>query len=120
MEDLLERYKGDVRLYRKIINFRDERLSDLHSKFKVGQIISFMSGYNDDINYVTKIIGFDCDGDIYVLWDCYWFPVKDNRIKNIKILTEEEFLDKKLKHETEVRDIKLTYDALNELSDLYE
>jgi hypothetical protein len=120
MEDLIERYIGDTDLFDKVVDFIEARLIDKHPKFKVGQTISFMSGYNDDINYVTKIIGFDDDKNIYVYWDCYWFPIKDNSIKNIEILTDAELLKRKLKHENDMRDIKLTYDALNDLSEIYE
>jgi len=49
-----------------------------HPRFCVGQVISFWTGYNDDIRAKAKILGFDDDGGIYVYQDCYWFPIKDN------------------------------------------
>ena len=41
----------------------------------------------NDILYRSEILGFDKnDSDIYVLWDCYWFPIKDTEIRQIKII----------------------------------
>jgi len=42
---------------------------------KAGDIIIFNSGYNDDIRYTAKVLGFDWEGKAYILWDCYWSPV---------------------------------------------
>ena len=120
MEDLIERYKDDSHLLNKIKEYRRHKLFTIHTKYKVGQIISFIGGYNNDINYITKIIGFDNDGGIFLLWDCYWYPIRDEEIRKIKVLTNKEFLDIKVKHATKVRDVKLTHNALDELIDLYE
>jgi len=120
MEDLLERYNGDSELFDKVIQYCLNNLIDTHPKYKVGQTISFMGGYDDDINYVTKIIGFNEDGDIFLFWDCYWFPVRDEKIRKIKVLTDKQFLDKKIKHANEVRDTKLAHDAFDELIEIYE
>lgn len=59
--------------------------SETHKKFKVGEIIQFFGGYNDDILYETEIIGFD-EEKIYVLWDCYWFSIADDEKRKIKIV----------------------------------
>lgn len=42
---------------------------------KSGDVVKFISGYNSDLKYITKILGFDADGKAFMLWDCYWFPV---------------------------------------------
>ena len=61
--------------------------NDTNKKFEVGQIIEFYGGMNNDILYRSEILGFDKnDSDIYVLWDCYWFPIKDKEIRQIKII----------------------------------
>ena len=61
--------------------------NDTNKKFEVGQIIEFYGGMNNDILYRSEILGFDKnDSDIYVLWDCYWFPIKDTEIRQIKII----------------------------------
>ena len=61
--------------------------NDTNKKFEVGQIIEFYGGMNNDILYRSEILGFDKnDSDIYVLWDCYWFPIKDIEKREIKII----------------------------------
>ncbi len=55
-------------------------------KHKKGDIIEFWAGYNDDIRYRAEIIGFDKDGDIYLDWDAYWSPIRDEKRRNIKII----------------------------------
>jgi len=54
-----------------------------HPKFKVGEIIEFTGGFRNDIRFTSKITGFDKDGGIYVVWDCYWYPIKDDEIRQI-------------------------------------
>jgi len=78
--NLLYKYFGDTeKLYReqfesykpKIKGFKDN-----HEGYKIGDVIEFVAGYNYDILYTTEILGFDQDGDIYLLWDCYWSPIR--------------------------------------------
>ena len=95
--NLLDKYSknGDAKLYRqkfeefkhKIDGFK-ESSDDL--KYSVGDIIEFTSGYNDDIRYTTEILGFDSDNEIYLLWDAYWAPIKDNEIRDIKIVSNNK------------------------------
>jgi len=90
MDNLLE--KPNVEGIRR--DFRTHRLK--HKDFtdkneaaglKTGDIISFYAGYNGDILYSSEILGFDRDGDIYVVWDCYWFPIRPNDTsRQIKVL----------------------------------
>lgn len=42
---------------------------------KTGDIIEFWAGYDNDIRYRATIHGFDEKGQVYVNWDCYWFPI---------------------------------------------
>ena len=53
--------------------------------FKVGDVIQFWTGYNDDIRAEASIKGIDGD-DLYVYTDCYWFPIQDNKTTKIKII----------------------------------
>jgi hypothetical protein len=50
-------------------------LSNQNSAFnlKTGDIIQFKGGYNRDIAFTSEIIGFNKNGDAFVVWDCYWF-----------------------------------------------
>lgn len=81
--DLLAIYGTSLPLKRKI---KDLELLTEHPKFKVGQVIWFTAGYNNDIRYKTSITGFDKDGDIYLLWDCYWFPIRDEQDRDIVLV----------------------------------
>ncbi len=57
--------------------------SENKTKFKVGQVITFLTGYNNDILASATIKAIDIN-DIYVYNDCYWFPILDEKIRNIK------------------------------------
>ncbi len=59
-------------------------------KYSVGDIIEFFGGYHEDIRYSTEILGFDSDGGIYLLWDCYWFPIRDEEIRAIELKTKKQ------------------------------
>lgn len=58
-----------------------------NEEFKVGDQISFYGGYHGDIHYSSKIIGIDTNGWLYLIWDCYWFPIdpKDSARKVVKL-----------------------------------
>ena len=43
---------------------------------KIGDTIEFNGGYNNDIRYTSTVIGIDDDGNFYVIWDCYWLPIR--------------------------------------------
>lgn len=53
------------------------------SGFRIGDIITFTGGMQNNIRYTSEILGFSPDGRIYVLWDCYWFPIKDEEVRKI-------------------------------------
>lgn len=57
----------------KITGFVD---TNTEHDLSVGDIIQFKNGY--DIEIITQILGFDSDGDCYLLWDCYWSPIRLN------------------------------------------
>lgn len=54
-----------------------------HEKFKVGETITFFTGYNDDIRAKAAIKGID-GNDLYVYNDCYWFPIQDDDKRKIE------------------------------------
>ena len=57
---------------------RFKNLQKTNGKFSAGDIIEFWAGYNNDIRYRTEIIGVIGD-DLYLSWDCYWFPIQDDK-----------------------------------------
>lgn len=84
--NLLKEYtKSEEQLYRReVIKFSDYRKDCIFNPdLKINDVISFWGGYNNDIRYTSKILGFSEDG-IYVLWDCYWFQIRDDDIRQIK------------------------------------
>ena len=51
---------------------------------KVGDVITFIGGYNSDIKFISKIFAFDSKtGNAYVYWDCYWvgLDLKERLVK---------------------------------------
>ena len=60
-------------------------IANVNYKFDLatGDKILFKNGY--DVEMISEIIGFNEDGDAYMLWDCYWFPVRlqDRLIKKL-------------------------------------
>lgn len=83
--DLIKRYEDDKDIE---VGVSKLNLSSEHIKYKIGQEITFMAGYHGNIKYKSRITGFDADGDIYVLWDCYWSPIRDEPKREIQILTK--------------------------------
>ena len=75
-----ERFKNEILKLNQIV-------SDTNTEFnlKAGDKIQFYSGYNDDILYISQIIGFDKYGDAYIIWDCYWYTLKLKKVKFEKI-----------------------------------
>ena len=71
-EDRQKKYTEAFEQYKsKLTSFKES-----HKYLNVGDTIEFISGYNLDIIYTTKILGFDSEDNIYVLWDCYWSPIR--------------------------------------------
>jgi len=60
-------------------------LSKSHKKFNEGDVIDFWAGFSDHIRYRAEIIGFEGD-DIYLMWDSYWAPIKDDKIREIEVV----------------------------------
>lgn len=88
--NLIEKYQNDTALRNSIKNMN---LRKEHPKFKVGDVIEFYSGYDDDILYRSEITGFDPNGDIYVLWDSCWFPIQDDSKRRIKLIENQNFTE---------------------------
>lgn len=80
--DLIKKYENDEILLGKI---SEMNLLTSHPDFKIGQTIKFYGGYNGDTVFKSKITGFDKDGGIYVLWDCYWFPIYNDEKRKIEV-----------------------------------
>lgn len=81
--DLIPIYKNSRSISSGI---KQLKLVDYHPTFSVGQVIEFWGGNNNDIRMKSEITGFDNDGDIYVLWDCYWSPIRDCKSRNITLV----------------------------------
>lgn len=62
-----------------------EGLQESNGHFKRGNVIEFWSGYNDDIRYRAEIAGV-IGNDIYIVWDCYWSSIQDDKRRKIKIV----------------------------------
>lgn len=90
MLNLAEKHKDDEILLDKIEAYKiKKKLLDKHPtlNIKVNDLISFWGGFHNNFRYTSKIYGFDEDGDIYVIWDCYWFPLKDDNERQIEHLS---------------------------------
>ena len=84
--DLIEHTEQLVDYERIRTGIENLQLQKEHPRYKVGQVIEFNGGYNNDIRMKSRITGFDNDGGIYVLWDCYWYPIKDEERRDIKTI----------------------------------
>ena len=62
-----------------------EGLQKTNGKFSRGDVIEFWGGYNNDIRYTAEISGTIND-EIYLIWDCYWFPIRDENNRDIKLI----------------------------------
>ena len=90
--DLIKKYTGtDIE---KSCNEYAKKLSTEHPIFKVGDVVDFWTGYNNDIRVLSKIIGFGKSSEelkendqIFMLWDCWWFPIKNDSNRQIKLST---------------------------------
>lgn len=90
--DLMNKYKdgqdetiekGFEKMKVKIEGFTER--NEKHD-LKVGDVIEFTGGYDEDIRFTTRILGFNDENKAYVLWDAFWFPINldDRSIKVIK------------------------------------
>ena len=83
IQSSLLHYENDENL---MANIENMQLSKEHPKYKAGQIIEFTGGYYNQFRYRTRITGFDKDNNIYIVWDSYWFPIRDEKERDIKII----------------------------------
>jgi len=82
IEDLIVKSEN---LRNKITKWnKDNNHNDKHKNFKVGDKITFLSGYYNNIKYKSEIMGIQGE-DIYLLWDCFWFAIKNEKKRNIKL-----------------------------------
>jgi len=94
--DLIKKYEEYSNNYRqKFEEYKSQikGFTETLGNFQIGDIIEFNGGYNNDIRYTTEILGFDQDGDIYLLWDSYWFPIKDEEKRAIKLIKKNNQYD---------------------------
>jgi hypothetical protein len=54
---------------------------------RVGNLIEFNHGYNNDLRSQFNVIKIE-GADIFVDWDCHWFPIQDTARRNIKIINQ--------------------------------
>ena len=57
----------------------------VNGKFRVGQVIQFWTGYNNDLRAQASIKAIDGE-DIFVYNDCYWYPIQDTNYRDIKFI----------------------------------
>ena len=81
--DLLKsKYAADHRL--EAVKLAEQHKdAENKTRFEVGDIITFWSGYNNDIRVRSEIMSINGD-NIYVLWDCYWFPIRDDEVREVE------------------------------------
>lgn len=53
-------------------NFSDENKS---LNLKIGDVVTFIGGYDSDIEFTSEILGFTSEGKAFVLWDCFWLDI---------------------------------------------
>ena len=99
--NLVDKYKkdgSDIEIRNRFEKFKNEKIEgfkDSHSvlNISIGDYIEFNGGYNNDIRYTAEILGFDKDNDIYILWESYWYPIKNDNKRNIKVVNINENVD---------------------------
>lgn len=84
--DLVHHTESLLDYERIVAGIEKLQLQKEHPRYKIGQVIEFNGGYENDVRMKSRITGFDNDGGIYVLWDCYWYPIKDEMHRNIKVI----------------------------------
>lgn len=94
--NMLDEYKinGYDKEYEKKFNIFKKGVkgfTDINNELnlKTGDIVSYISGYNDDIIYTSKILGFDSDGKAFILKESYWFAIDLSK----KMVTESAIVN---------------------------
>lgn len=113
--NLIEKYpsqENDIRekfeaFKYKIAGFNTE---NVEYDLSIGDIILFKNGY--DVEMITEILGFDSEGDCYLLWDCYWSPIRLNE-RFIELISKKQ---NKINVEKFIDDLKMKHS----FDDLYE
>jgi hypothetical protein len=84
--DITQKYQEKEDINKDALAFKQKRALAEQCNIlglKSGDHIYIISGYNSDMIYKVTILGFNNE-DIYLVWDCYWFPVQKKRIVNLK------------------------------------
>jgi len=77
-----EEYRAKFEEYKpKIKGF-----TETSGEYSAGDIIEITAGYNNDIRYTVEILGFDGEGEIYLLWDSFWAPIRNDEVRSIKLI----------------------------------
>lgn len=89
--NLLDRYNknnmiNDHRQKFEEFKHKIKGFKETSGDLKIGDIIELTGGYNSDIRYTTEILGFDEDDEIYLLWDAYWAPIRNDEKRVIKVI----------------------------------
>ena len=90
----------------KITGFKTENIEYYLS---IGDIILFKNGY--DVEMITEILGFDSEGDCYLLWDCYWLPIRLNE-RFIEVISKNVEI-KEITQQITQQKIQETTDLIN-------
>jgi hypothetical protein len=84
VDNLIVKHEN-IRIKVKEWNKKNKLDKNKHKKFKVGDKIIFLSGYHNNIRYKSEIMGIEGDS-LYVLWDCFWSPIRHEKKYKIKIV----------------------------------
>lgn len=89
--DLVEKYAEGGRDEEYRARFEEYKpkikgFTESNGELNAGDIVEVTAGYNDDIRYTVEILGFDADDDIYLLWDSFWAPIRNDEVRSIKLI----------------------------------
>ncbi len=76
--DLIKKTQGHTK--EEALKWMKDKDIDLKTtdEITIGSIIEFTGGYHNDIRYKSEVIGIDLEGNLYLMWDCYWFSIRPN------------------------------------------
>lgn len=94
--DLIEHTENLLDYERIKEGIKSMELETEHPRYKTGDVIKFTTGMFLNIRATSVITGFDKEGGIYVLWDCYWVPISDDIKEARDIVKVDNY--KKLDH----------------------
>ena len=79
--NLIEKYRNS-NIALKFESFKNKinGFTDVFGNLKKGDIVKFISGYDNNAEFTTEILGFDSVGNVFVLKDSYWATIDINKI----------------------------------------